>query len=105
MSKWKQLTVCCHVDDLKISQIDKNLISEVIKLLKMIYGEVHVSQGTKYDYLGMDLDYAEAGKVKISVVSVLKKTINEFPKEINANTATTITTNCSILEMILLESS
>ena len=71
----------------------------------MIYGEVHVPWGTKYDYLGMDLDYAEAGKVKTSVVNVMKKTINVFPKEINANKATLMITNCSMLEMILLESS
>ena len=36
--------------------------------------------GTRNDYLGTDLDYSEAGKVKISMVNLLKKAINEFPK-------------------------
>ena len=53
----------------------------------------------------MDLDYAEAGEEKTTVENVLKKTINEFPKEINANAATTATTNCSLLEMKLVECS
>ena len=43
----------------------------------------------------MDLDYAEAGKEKTTVVNVLKKTINPFPKEINANAATPATNDYS----------
>ena len=35
-SKGKQLTVCCHVDDLKISHEDKQVVSNVIKWFKMI---------------------------------------------------------------------
>ena len=59
-----------------------------LKWFKMIYGEVCVSQGTSHDYLDMDSDYSEAGKVKISMLNFLKKTINEFPKEIKGYAAT-----------------
>ena len=73
--------------------------------MKIKQGVVPLSQGNKYDYLGNILGHSEAGKVKTTEVNVLKKTINPFPMEINANAATPAATNCSMLEMILLESS
>ena len=91
ISKGEQLTVCWHVDDLKISHEDKQVVSQEIKWFKMIYGEVCVSQGTRHNYLGMDLDYLEAGKIKSSMVNFLKKTLNEFPEEITGFAATSET--------------
>ena len=63
----KQMTITWHVDDLKISHDSDGAISEVITWLESIYGQLDASRGTKYQYLGIDLDYSEAGKVKISM--------------------------------------
>ena len=52
----KQLTVCCHVDNLKISCIDRHEVSKMILCLESEYGEMHGSRGKRHDYLGMCLN-------------------------------------------------
>ena len=39
----KQLTVCGHVDDLKISCVDANEVTKMIQWLESEYGEMHGS--------------------------------------------------------------
>ena len=46
------------------------------------------SQGDTHQYLGMDMDFGEKGKLKMSMVPFLKKTINEFPEAITGSAAT-----------------
>ena len=53
------MTISWHVDDLKISHDSDDAISEVITWLESIYGQLDVSRGTKYQYLGMDLNYSD----------------------------------------------
>ena len=53
----KQLTVCLHVDDLKISCIDANEVKKMIQWLESEYGEMYGLCGNRQDYLGMWLDY------------------------------------------------
>ena len=47
-----------------------------------------MSRGKLHQYLGMDMDFSEKGKLKMSKVPFLKKTIKEFPEAITG-TATT----------------
>ena len=61
------MTITWHVDDLKISHNSDDVISDVITWLESIYGQLDASRGTKHQYLGMDLDYSDGGKVKISM--------------------------------------
>ena len=60
-----QMTVCWHVDDLKLSHADESKVTEVVDWLRKQYGELRVTRGKVHDYLGMTLDYTEAGKVKV----------------------------------------
>ena len=53
------MTISWHVDDLKISHDSDDAISEVITWLESIYGQLDASRGTKYQYLGMDLNYSD----------------------------------------------
>ena len=41
----KQLTVCWHVDDLKIALVDTNEVTKMIQWLESEYGEMHGSRG------------------------------------------------------------
>ena len=52
----KQLTVCWHVDNLKISCVDANEVKKMIQWLESEYGEMHGSRGKRHDYLGMLLE-------------------------------------------------
>ena len=63
----KKLTVCCHMDDLKISCADVNEVTKMIQWLESEYGEMHVSRGKRHDYLGMWPDSSIPGEVHISM--------------------------------------
>ena len=57
----KQLTLLWHVDDIKISHVDKQVVSNFIEWLKKTYkhifkdrlGAMKVYHGKQHDYLGM----------------------------------------------------
>ena len=52
----KQMMIVWHVDDLKISHVDKNDVMRMIKLMKGMYGyDMRIFPGKKHDYLGIDL--------------------------------------------------
>jgi len=56
----KQCTIIWHVDDLKISHVDCNVVEEIISKLNEKFGQespLVKSQG-KLEYLGMCKDYA-----------------------------------------------
>ena len=82
MVNGKQLTVIWHVDDLKVSHVDPKVLTEFGQWIKDKYGNCKEHRGKVHDYLGMELDYSEPGKVKITMVSYLEKILEEFPEEI-----------------------
>ena len=38
VGKGQKLTMCCHVDDMKISHVDRNVVTNTITWLESIYG-------------------------------------------------------------------
>jgi hypothetical protein len=93
MVNGKQLTVTWHVDDLKISHMDKNVVSSLILHLESLYGEMTGSRGKRHDYLGMWLDYSKKGEVQISMEEFLRGVLDDFPEEIT-RTAVTPAADC-----------
>ena len=55
--------------------MDDKEVTKRIEWFKSIYGKVKVSRGKLHQYLGMDMDFGEKGKLKMSMVPFLKKTI------------------------------
>eukprot|EP00804_Cyclotella_cryptica_P005871 CCRYP_000147-RA/>CCRYP_000147-RA protein AED:0.12 eAED:0.13 QI:0/0/0/1/0/0/3/0/1214 len=88
MIRGKQMTICWHVDDLKISHKRKVEVKKLESWLRSIYGNISVSEGNKHTYLGMDLDYSEAGKCKITMSGYTKEVIDGFPEVIEGTAAT-----------------
>jgi hypothetical protein len=61
-----QITITWHVDDLKISHVNPDRGTDLLTYLEQIYGEeIPHTRGKKHTYLGMNLDFAESGLVKI----------------------------------------
>ena len=55
----KQFTVIWHVDDLKLSHVDKELVDEMIDWMKSLYrNDMRISRGKKHDYLGMNPEFS-----------------------------------------------
>ncbi len=80
----KQLTVSWHVDDLKASHMDREVIDGFLQWVKDTYGsigEVKTTRGKIHDYLGMKLDYTVDGQVSIDMVDYVESMVNNFPEE------------------------
>ena len=97
MVNGKQLTITWHVDDLKISHVDEDVVSAIIKDLNGKYGKeacgkdapLTVLRGKKHEYLGMVLDYTNEGKVKIDMRDYLKKNVlAELPEGFSGTAVT-----------------
>lgn len=73
----KQCTVTIHVDDLKVSCVDKAVLDDLVKDLIKVYKKVNVHDGKVLDYLGMDFDYSERGTVKVSMTTMIEDMLNE----------------------------
>ena len=61
----RQFTVIWHVDDLKISHVDKMVVEDIIGLLNEKFGKespLNTTRGKVLEYLGMTLDYSTKEK-------------------------------------------
>jgi hypothetical protein len=87
-----QHTLLFHVDDLKSSHSDPKVNGEFNIWLQMKYygehGKVVAHCGKIHDYLGMDLDYSKAGKVKIGMILnyVGENMLRDFPEQLKEDT-------------------
>ena len=75
-----QYTILWHVDDLKISHVDPNVVSAVIADLETEFGQeapLTVTQGKVHKYLGLTLDYRTPGKVKITLFDYIKDMLHK----------------------------
>ena len=92
----KQMTIVWHVDDLKISHKDPEVITKMVDWLQQKYGDpkinkVKATRGNKHDYLAMILDYSVKGKVKIDMTKYVQQMLEEFPLEIKKESKTPAT--------------
>jgi len=84
----KQMTICYHVDDCKLSHVDTKANDHMIEWLRHKYesifedgsGKMTVSRGKVHQYLGMTLDYRVRGQVKISMFDYIKEILTAFDK-------------------------
>ena len=83
-----QCTVVWHVDDLKISHSDPQVVTDIITYLESFYGSMSTVRGDKHTYVGMDFYFPGDGSVKIDMVSYLKDACEMFPDILNSHVTT-----------------
>lgn len=86
-----QCTILWHVDDLKISHSDPNVVTSVVKQLEQEFGKeapLTVTRGKLHDYLGMTIDYRTPGKVMIAMFDYIDNMLSELPEDMNGEAAT-----------------
>ncbi len=77
------MTVCWHVDDLKVSHVDPRENTRCGDWLSETLGvTVMAHQGVVHNYLGMIVGFSVKGKVMINMIEYIKKFIAYFPEEI-----------------------
>ena len=76
-----QQTLRYHVDDLMSSHIDPKVNDDFLKWLNKMCGDLSECKATRgkiHDFLGVEYDFSEPGKVKLSMIEYIKKMLDEF---------------------------
>jgi hypothetical protein len=82
----KQITICFHVDDCKISHESTKVVDELIDWLRAEYestfkdgsGEMKVHRGKVHKYLGMFLDFSYKGQCCVTMYDYLDGILEAF---------------------------
>ena len=78
----KQCTILWHVDNLKISHEDPEVVTSIIKKLDERYGDIiplSVSRGKIHDYLVMLFGYTVFDEVKITIYQYIDGLLDNMP--------------------------
>jgi len=80
----KQMTVCWHVNDLKVSHCcDPAQVTIFNEWLSRKYGvAVATHQGKVHDYLSIIFNFSVNGKVMVTMMEYIKNIIKDIPEEI-----------------------
>ncbi len=88
MIEKKQITICFHADDGKVSHKSAQVVDKAIKWLHQDYksifkdgsGAMVVHRGLVHRYLGMTIDYSTKGVAQISMVDYVKDIVMAWDK-------------------------
>ncbi|KAI2499082.1 Reverse transcriptase (RNA-dependent DNA polymerase) [Fragilaria crotonensis] len=81
-----QCTILWHVDDLKISHKDPNVVTDIITMLESEFGNeapLTITRGKVHEYLGMTIDFSIDGKVMFTMIDYIKGMLEELPVDFN----------------------
>ena len=78
----KQMAIIWHVDDLKISHVDRFKVTKMLCVLDRLYPGLTIKICRVHTYLGMEMDFTEKGKVSIAMHKYLDNILKEFPEHI-----------------------
>ncbi|KAI2490730.1 Reverse transcriptase (RNA-dependent DNA polymerase) [Fragilaria crotonensis] len=84
----KQCTVAWYVDDMKISHVDPNVVTQVIEQIEDRFGKMTVTRGKEHTFLGMKILYKENGTAEITMRDYLEEAIVDSGLEISRTAAT-----------------
>ena len=58
MVNGKQMTICWHLDDLKVTHVEKSAVTALALELAKLYGsKTTISRGKVQDYIGTEMDF------------------------------------------------
>lgn len=78
----KQCTICWYVDDTKISHADPKVVDDIIGNIEKIFGKITVTRGKNHNFVGMDLEFTNDGKVKILMKEYIEECMVAFGEEL-----------------------
>ena len=82
----KQCTIVWHVDDLKISHMDYDVVTSVIEVIEKEFGKhkpLTVQRGLLHDYLGMTIDLSMKPRVMITMIDMIEKMLEDIPDDMD----------------------
>ena len=87
----KQCTILWHVDDLKISHVDPEVVTSIIDIIEAEFGKeapLTKTRGKVHEYLGMTIDYSTEGKVRFSMIDYVEGMLEELPDDMSGESVT-----------------
>ena len=87
----RQCTIIWHVDDLKISHVDKKVVEDILKQLTTKFEQdapLTTCRGKILDYLGMKIDYLRKGKVMFSMENYIRQMLEGAPYDMEGTAKT-----------------
>jgi len=91
MINGNKCTILWHIGDLKISHINKHVVSEIITLLEKEFGKeapLTMNRGKVHQYLGMTIDFSTPGKVIFSMFDYVQNMLDALPVDMSGEAVT-----------------
>ena len=92
----KQCTILWHVDDLKISHVESQVVTEVISQISDEFGNeapLTITRGKIHDYIGMTIEYCADNSVQITMIDYIANMLSELPPDMDGESATPAATH------------
>lgn len=74
----KQCTIYYHVDDTKVSHVERKIARDIFDSLENKFSKMKVVIGQKHEFLGMRLTFRNDGKFSTGMAQLLNEVINKF---------------------------
>ena len=87
----KQCTILWHVDDLKISHVDPEVLEIIIGQLEARFGKTDpltVTRGKVHEFLGMTLDFSTEGEFSVKMGAYTEKVLADVPEDMDGTAVT-----------------
>jgi len=84
----KQCTIAWYVDDMKVSHVDRNVVTQVIQDLEKKFGTMSVTRGCKHKFLGMNLHFKDDHTIAVQMKDYLQESIDESGIRVTHEAAT-----------------
>ena len=82
ISEGRKMTICWHVEDLKVSHVDLNEVTKFMDWIEGIYGDLSITRGKVHNYLGMTLNFSTPGELWGTMVVNQKWVPEDLPEVI-----------------------
>lgn len=87
MINGKQCTIAWFVDDNKISHVDPEVVTSIVKQIETKFGKMTVVRGNKHVFLGMDITYNDDKTATIQMKDYLQEAIDMSGLEVKRDAA------------------
>ena len=67
-----------YVDEKKMSHVDPNMVTDILKETKTHFGDLVISRGNTHDLLGMSIQISNDKKVELLTKHQIEDTLNQF---------------------------
>ena len=83
----KQYTILWHINYIKVSHVDSDVVTSVLEKIDSINGKVYpitLTMVELHDYLGMKIDFIEKVKIKFSEIDYINNILEGIPDDMKS---------------------